>query len=209
MTPNRQQNYQHYQQQHQQNYQQQQQQQQQLYRPKYENHHSTTRHHPYSSQSNLQRGLSNNQTTREERNHNATRKPPFTKEQQAMRYARSFFQNVLQEKTGLVRIKFESERKYGQFDLLNGYCISTENIETNEDIITGIARLWQIGIGLVFVRHETHVVTIGTPERLIHITVFQISDDRHIKMESVTAQKTVMNHPLWRRDLEINSFIFD
>lgn len=102
---------------------------------------------------------------------------------------KQFFQQTLQTIDGNVHVIYESVRKFGRFEMLDG------NISNKDSKISmeGLSRIWQVGQGYIYV----HQTMSKAGERLDNIAVWEVDQDISRQLDSSECQSIISVDPLW------------
>ena len=114
-----------------------------------------------------------------------------------MDIARKFLMTELLRLRGDVHIMYESVRRFGRFDIRDGK-MKLDDTETEEDVLEGLSRLWQMGNGYVYIRHMEDARDSYRKRRL-NVSIYHAKDSSWIKLDPKDTETMVRKDPLWGR----------
>jgi hypothetical protein len=112
------------------------------------------------------------------------------------RFAKNFFEDELKKLHGDIHVMYESVRRFGRFDMKEGNIILDPN-EKDDEHISGLSRLWQLGNGYIYVKIVLPKEQNSYRQRNVVITIYQVKRDSYERLENKETEKMVMEDPLW------------
>lgn len=138
-------------------------------------------------------------------NRTASKLPSFTRTKQKrltpLQQAESFISLELCTLKGMKRIIYESSFKFGRLEM-DGNDILLIPDETREQCVEGLARLWQMGDGYIFVCHQMGQTHEKSGKRLVYMSVYHVSCKDYRKLSGDEAEDMVSLDPFWKREME-------